>query len=60
MGGSLKYGQAIASMVVGKWSAVSRQNILATALKEWGTLRRTIHAAKYLRIRHTDGTSPGS
>ncbi len=48
MAGSLKYGQATASLVVGKWSAASRQNILAAALKEWGTLRRTIHAARYL------------
>jgi hypothetical protein len=46
--GSLKYGQATASLIVGKWSAASRQNTLAAALKEWGTLRRTIHAAKYL------------
>ena len=48
MAGSLKYGQATASLIVGKWSAASRQNTLAAALKEWGTLRRTIHAAKYL------------
>jgi TnpA family transposase len=48
MAGSLKYGQATASLIVGKWSASSRQNTLAAALKEWGTLRRTIHAAKYL------------
>jgi TnpA family transposase len=45
MAGSLKYGQATASLAVGKWSAASRQNTLAAALKEWGTLRRTIHAA---------------
>ena len=48
MAGSLKYEQATASLIVGKWSASSRQNTLAAALKEWGTLRRTIHAAKYL------------
>ncbi len=48
MGGSLKYGQASASLIVGKWSASSRQNTLAAALKEWGMLRRTIHAATYL------------
>ena len=48
MARSLKYGQATASLVVGKWSAASRQNTLAAALKEWGTLRRTIHAAQYL------------
>lgn len=46
--GSLKYGQTTASLVVGKWSAASRQNTLAAVLKEWGTLRRTIHAARYL------------
>jgi TnpA family transposase len=45
MAGSLKYGQATASLVVGKWSAASRQNTLAAAVKEWGMLRRTIHAA---------------
>jgi TnpA family transposase len=48
MAGSLKFGEATASLIVGKWSAASRQNTLAAALKEWGTLRRTIHAAKYL------------
>ncbi|WP_433235035.1 Tn3 family transposase [Streptosporangium sp. CA-135522] len=46
--GSLKYGQTTASLIVGKWSAASRQNIPAAALKEWGTLRRTIHAVRYL------------
>jgi len=48
MGGSLKYGQASASLIVGKWSAASRQNTMVAALKEWGMLRRTIHTAKYL------------
>ena len=48
MAGSLKFGHATASLIVGKWSAASRQNTLATALKEWGTLRRTIHSARYL------------
>ncbi|MGI5490344.1 Tn3 family transposase [Microtetraspora malaysiensis] len=48
MAGSLKYGQATASLVVGKWLAASRQNTLAAALKEWGMLRPTLHAAKYL------------
>ena len=48
MGGSLKYGQASASLIVGKWSAASRQNTMAAALKEWGLLRRTIHTARYL------------
>ena len=31
-----------------EWSAASRQNTLAAALKEWGMLRRTVHLAKYL------------
>lgn len=48
MAGSLKFGQATASLIVGKWPAASRQNTLATALKERGLLQRTIHAARYL------------
>lgn len=48
MAGSLKVGQATASLIVGKWLAASRQNTLAGALKEWGTLRRTIPSAKYV------------
>jgi TnpA family transposase len=48
MAGSLKFGEATASLIVGKWSAASWQNVLAAALKEWGTLRRTIHSATYL------------
>ena len=45
MGGSLKFGEATAALIVGKWSAASRQNTLAAGLKEWGRMRRTIHAA---------------
>ncbi|MFI7231598.1 Tn3 family transposase [Nonomuraea angiospora] len=41
MAGWLKYGQATASLVVGKWSAASRQNTLAAGLKE------SLYAAKY-------------
>ncbi|MGI5201405.1 Tn3 family transposase [Spirillospora sp. CA-108201] len=48
MGGSLKFGEATASLIVGKWSAASRLNTLAAALKEWGRIRRTVHAARYL------------
>ncbi|WP_250904995.1 Tn3 family transposase [Nonomuraea sp. NEAU-A123] len=48
MGGSLKFGEATASLIVGKWSAASRQNTLAAALKEWGRMQRTVHAARYL------------
>jgi TnpA family transposase len=48
MAGSLKFGEATASLIVGKWSAASRQNTLAAALKEWGRIRRTIHTARYL------------
>jgi TnpA family transposase len=48
LAGSVKFGQATASLIVGKLSASSRQNTLATALKEYGSLRRTIYAARYL------------
>ncbi|MFE2186051.1 Tn3 family transposase [Streptomyces sp. NPDC059455] len=48
LAGSLKYGHATASLIVGKPSASSRQNALAAALKEYGAIRRTIYAAKYL------------
>ncbi|WSG61149.1 transposase [Nocardia sp. NBC_01730] len=48
LAGSLKFGHATASLLVGKLSASSRQNTLAAALKEYGALRRTIYAAKYL------------
>src|SRR6266851_4233955 len=34
MGGSLKYGQASASLIDGKWPASSRQNTMAAALKQ--------------------------
>ncbi|WAX79575.1 Tn3 family transposase [Streptomyces sp. KMM 9044] len=50
LAGSLKYGHATASLIVGKLSASSRQNALAAALKEYGAIRRTIYAAKYLSI----------
>nr|WP_226360828.1 transposase [Pseudonocardia sp. ICBG1142] len=36
------------SLLVGKLSASGRQNALAAALKEYGALRRTIYAARYL------------
>jgi len=45
---SLKFGHATASLVVGKLSASGPQNTLAAALKEYGALRRTIYAARYL------------
>ncbi len=45
---SLKYGQITASLIVGKLSRADRQNSLAAALKEYGLLRRTIYAARYL------------
>lgn len=48
LAGSLKFGHATASLLVGKLSASGRQNTLAVALKEYGALRRTIYAAKYL------------
>ncbi|WP_220039843.1 Tn3 family transposase [Nonomuraea aridisoli] len=46
--GSLKFGHATASVLVGKLSASSRQNAFAAALKEYRALRRTIYAARYL------------
>lgn len=48
LAGSLKFGHATASLLVGKLSTSGRQNTLAAALKEYGALRRTIYAAKYL------------
>lgn len=48
LAGSIKFGQATASLVVGKLSASSRQNTMAAALKEYGALRRTIYATRYL------------
>jgi Tn3 transposase DDE domain len=48
LAGSLKFGHATASLLVGKLSASTRQNTLAAALKEYGALRRTIYAARYL------------
>ncbi len=48
LAGSLKFGHATASLIVGKLSASGRHNSLAAALKEYGALRRTIYAARYL------------
>jgi TnpA family transposase len=45
---SLKFGHATASLVVNKLSASGPQNTLAAALKEYGLLRRTVYAARYL------------
>jgi TnpA family transposase len=45
---SIKFGHVTASLIVGKLSASSRQNTLAAALKEYGALRRTVYAARYL------------
>lgn len=48
LAGSLKFGHATASLLVGKLSASGRQNTLAAALKEYGAMRRTIYASRYL------------
>ncbi|AHH97577.1 Tn3 family transposase [Kutzneria albida] len=48
LAGSLKFGHATASLLVGKLSASSRQNARAAALREYGAIRRTIYAARYL------------
>ena len=47
--GSLKFGHATASLLVGKLSASSQQNALAAALKEYRALRPTIYAAVPVR-----------
>ncbi|GAA2150723.1 hypothetical protein GCM10010403_22580 [Glycomyces rutgersensis] len=46
---SVKYGHASAALVVGKLCSSRRnQNTTTAAIKEWGLLRRTIYAARYL------------
>lgn len=46
---SVKYGHATAALVVGKLCSSKRQqNALTAAIKEYGALRRTIFAARYL------------
>jgi TnpA family transposase len=46
---SVKGGHATAALVVGKLCSSKRQqNALATAIKEYGALRRTVYAARYL------------
>lgn len=57
---SLKYGHVTASLIVGKLSRADRQNTLAAALKEYGALRRTVYAARYLAGEDTAARSPGS
>ena len=46
---SVKGGHATAALVVGKLCSSKRQqNTLAAAIKEYGALRRTLYAARYL------------
>ena len=46
---SVHGGHATAALVVGKLcSSKKQQNALTTAMKEYGMLRRTIYAARYL------------
>lgn len=46
---SVKYGHATAALVVGKLCSSKRQqNTLTSAIKEYGALRRTVYAARYL------------
>src|SRR5439155_1470029 len=46
---SVKGGHASAALVVGKiCSSRRQQNALASAIKEYGALRRTVYAARYL------------
>jgi TnpA family transposase len=60
MAGSLKYGQATASLIAGEWPASCRQNTLAAALKERGTLRRTTRAPGTCPTRPTAARLPAS
>ncbi len=58
---SVKYGHATAALVVGKLCSSKRQqNALTAAIKEYGALRRTIFAARYLVDETTGGASPAS
>ncbi len=58
---SVKYGHATAALVVGKLCSSKRQqNVLTAAIKEYGALRRTIFAARYLADETTGGGLPGS
>ena len=46
---SVKHGHTSAALVVGKLcSSARQQSSLAAAMKEYGTIRRTIHTARYL------------
>lgn len=46
---SVKYGHATAALVVGRLCSSKRQqNTLTSAIKEYGALRRTVYAARYL------------
>ena len=45
----MKFGHATAALVVGELCSSKRQqNALSAAIKEYGALRRTIHAAQFL------------
>lgn len=48
LAGSLKFGHATASLLVGKLSASGRQNALAAAVEEYPAMRRTVYACWYL------------
>jgi TnpA family transposase len=61
LAGSVKFGHATASLIVGTPLGVKpRQNALAAALKEYGALRRTIYAARFLSDPPTGARSRGS
>ncbi len=50
---SVKGGHATAALVVGKLCLSKRQqNALASAIKEYGALRRTVYAARFRRRHH--------
>ncbi len=60
LAGSLKFGHATASLLVGKLSASGRQNALAAALKEYGALPERSTPRSICRIRTTGARSPVS
>ena len=58
---SVKGGHTSAALVVGKLCSSRRQqNALASAIKEYGALRRTVYAAATSRTKPTGGGSAAS
>nr|WP_280231026.1 Tn3 family transposase [Nocardia cyriacigeorgica] len=60
LAGSLKFGHATASLLVGKLSASGRQNTLAAALEEYGRCGAPSTPRSTWPIRNTGARSPAS